>query len=209
MPTKHLTAPPTPQRVAPARVNPCHLPALHHVAADLDGLDHPVRIVNPAELGECEGCTHDDTDLDAIAEVVAEDADGFRYRSRVCALHLTPEVRYHARHGRVLTVEVPAASRQWFERADRETYIALDESRGVGVSRTHVGGWAAWTVLDGITVGAPLAVFASDHGDPHARLTAECWAQDHAATLAAHEYETAQAVTVALPVQDVTTEVAA
>lgn len=196
----------------PARISPLHLPALHHIAADLDDLNAPVKIVNPASLDRCDDCaTGDDVpELGAIATVVATDTHGFRYRSVTCALHLAGVVRHYNGHGWALVVEVPASSRQWFERTDRETFYALDESRGVGVTRTHVGGWAAWDVVDGLTRSVPLTLFGADAGDAAARLDAECWAQAHAARVAADAYEASfsDAVTVALAVAAVT-EVAA
>jgi hypothetical protein len=213
MPTKHPAT--QPQRVAPApqppaRISPRHLPAMHHVAADLDDT-YPVRIVNPAELGPCEDCRdHDLDELGSIATVIAYDPSEVCWREDFCALHLRGAVRHHGKAGRHVVVEVPVETRQWFVRDDRETYYGLDDAHGIGVSRTHLGGWVVWDVLDGVTRSAPLAVFPADHGDPAARLDAECWAQDHAARLAAEAYEAASAVTVALPVvQDVTAEAAA
>lgn len=187
--------------VDPARVSPLHLPALAHTAADLDGLDAPVRIVNPAALDRCGDCAAGDDipELGAIATVVAYDAHGFGYRTEGCALHLPGVVRHFQGHGWSTVVEVPTCSRQWFERSDRETYWALDEARGVAVVP---GMWDTWTVVeatDGYGAGRALTVY------PH-RVDAERWAQDHAARLAADAYEAASADTVA---PSAATEVAA
>lgn len=178
----------------PARVSPQHLPALAQVAADLDGITAPVRIVNATDLPPCVACPdHDLPRLDAIATVIARDVDAFGYRAAVCALHLRPEIGYHTRRGHTVVVEVPASGgRQWFERTDRETYYALDEAHGVAVVR---GMWDTWTVVtaaDGLGADHALAVFPW-------RSDAECWAQDHAARVAADAYEAASAA-VALPV---------
>lgn len=205
MPTKHFTPLPAPAAPAvpavPARVSPVHLPALAHAAADLDGTDYPIKIINPAELGPCEDCQADTLGdvLDAIATVVAY-AGIHTHCEVVCALHLPVALKHYRRADRPVTVEVPAESELYFVRSDRETYWALDEAHGIGVARTHLGGWAAWDVVDGVTRSVPLAVFPADFGDPASRLDAECWAQDHAARRAAEAYELASAVTVALPV---------
>ncbi len=199
----------------PARVPPLHLPAVHHVASDLDGLTAPVKIVNPTELGACTACLDeherlDDPLLGAIATVVAYDEHGFRYTLAVCALHMSLVVDHYNGHGWPTVVEVPTCSRQWFERSDRETYYALDEDTGIAVTRTTLDVWAVWRVSASVALSAPLAVFPADQGDAQSRLVAECWAQDHAARLAADAYEVASQVTVTLPVpQDVTTGVAA
>ena len=218
MSTSYVITPPAPARPAttqpqataiqscvdPALVSPLHLPALSDVAADLDGLNTPVKIVNPIALDRCQDCAHEDDvpELGAIATVVAYDEHGFRYFLATCALHLAGIIRHYRSHGWATVVEVPTCSPRWFERSDRETYWALDESRGIGVTRTHVGGWAAWNVVDRLTDSVPLALFAADCGDAASRLDAECWAQAYAAQRAADAYEESfsDAVTVALPV---------
>lgn len=184
MPTKPAT-PTSHDPADPARVNPMHLPALAHCAADLDGLTAPVRITAPTALGSCAACPeYDLPDLGAIATVRATDSDGFVYVDPICPLHLHGEIRYHAHFGRSVVVEVPASGgRQWFERSDHETYYGLDEARGIAV----VGGmWDTWTVVearDRLGADRALATFPQ-RGD------AECWAQAHAAHLAADAYET-------------------
>ncbi len=189
----------------PARVPPTHLPAVHHVASDLDGIDAPIKIVDPTELGACTACSDehgrdDDPLLGAIATVVAYDEHGFRYTLATCALHMSLVVDHYNGHRWPTVVEVPASSRQWFERSDRETYYALDEDTGIAVTRTTLDVWAVWQVAASVALSAPLAVFPADEGDAQSRLVAECWAQDHAARLAADAYEVASHVAGALPV---------
>lgn len=199
----------------PARISPLHLPALHHVAADLDGLNAPVKIVNSASLDRCDDCaTGDDVpELGAIATVVATDTHGFRYRSVTCALHLAGVVRHYNGHGWALVVEVLASSRQWFERSDRETFYAVDESRGVAVTR---GIWDAWQVVDVVDgFGSPRLLAAVGLRDGESfnacRGRAEVLAQAVAAQAAADAYEASfsDAVTVALPVTAIVSGVAA
>lgn len=211
MPTKlHMPPFPAPHGgTEPPRVAPMHLPAMALVASELDD-SWPIRIVAPLALGRCDDC-RDGRDADvpegeAIATVVAHDPHGFRYKTLACALHLPAVVRHYRRHCWPTTVEVPTCSPRWFERSDRETYYAVDESRGVAVTRSYpTGAWAAWTVLDGVPT--LLRTFPADFGDAHSREEAECWAQDHAARIAAGEFQAASAPIVALPV--VTAEVAA
>ncbi len=198
----------------PARVPPLHLPAVHHVASDLDGIDAPIKIVDPTELGACTACLDehgrlDDPLLGAIATVVAYQ-DGFRFHLAVCALHMSLVVRHYNSHGWPTLVEVPTCSRQWFERSTRETYYALDEDTGIAVTRTTLDVWAVWQVSASLALGAPLALFPADQGDAQSRLVAECWAQAYAARLAADAYESGFVIaeTVALPLVAVT-EVAA
>ncbi len=197
----------------PARVSPIHLPALALAASDLDGCDAPIKIVNPTALAWCSDCAHGDDvpELGAIAVVVGYDSHGFGYRTTVCALHLDGVVRHYRRHRWPTVVEVPACSRQWFERTDRETYYALDEDTGIAVTRTTLDVWAVWQVSASMALGAPLALFPADQGDAQSRLVAECWAQDHAARLAADAYESGFVIaeTVALPAVAAVNEVAA
>lgn len=190
----------------PARVSPMHLPALAELAADLDGLAAPVHIVNRADLGACAACPDGDLpESDAIATVVSTDAHGFRYRDRVCALHLDPEVGYHSRAGHTVVVEVPAFSRRWFERTDRETYFALDECHGVAAVRDMHDCWAVVDTTHGI-IDTTLALVPD-------RAVAELLAQAVAAVRAADAYElgyaAAEAAAKALFPAAAVTEVAA
>jgi hypothetical protein len=201
----------------PARVSPLHLPALAHIASDLDGLDAPVKVVNAEILDRCAYCTGDTSDDrttsdPAVATVVATDAYGFRYVEPVCVFDLPGAVRHHARRERPVVVEVPADSRRWFERGDRETWYAVDDETGVVVARDVCDTWTVW-LHD--TNQAPVSLVArigvrdtESYADLRAR--AEVLAQATASTLAADAYELASldAVTVALPVAAVT-EVAA
>lgn len=205
MAASHPLPPPTPPNPAPlpprdhpttgaAWVSPRHLPALHHVAADLDELDHPVRIVPTAELDTCGDCADGDLpELGSVATVVATSPDGHTYRDDACALHLSGAVRYHSGRNRQVTVEVPAASRRWFQRDDRETYYAIDEVVGVGVVR---GMWDSWIVVHAVDgVGAQHAVEVFPR-----RVDAEWCAQNLAAQIAADAYEAGFAEPVALPI---------
>lgn len=176
--------------VDPARVSPLHLPALGHVAADLDGLGAPVRIVNAAYLDWCEDCAAgDDVPVwGAIATVVAYDEHGFGYRTEGCALHLPGVVRHFQGHGWPTTVEVPASGgRRWFERSDRETYWALDDTNGIAVVRALHD---CWQVIE-VCAGLPVALLALVPD----RAVAELLAQAVAAVRAADAYEAGLAAT--------------
>ncbi|MDN5929665.1 MAG: hypothetical protein L0I24_01125, partial [Pseudonocardia sp.] len=189
-----------------ARISPLHLPAMCDVAADLDGLAAPIRIVNPTELGACTACSvehrHDEPVLGAIGTVYATDAHGFRRFTAVCALHLAGVVTHYGSHGWPTVVEVPASPR-WFERTDRETYYALDETRGVAATR---GIWDAWQVVEVVDgFGADQSLMTSP-----SRVVAEAFAQAYAAGLAADAYESGFVIaeTVVLPVVAAVTEAA-
>jgi hypothetical protein len=201
----------------PARVSPLHLPALAHVASDLDGLDVPVKVVNAEILDRCAYCTGDTSDDrttsdPAVATVVATDAYGFRYVEPVCVFDLPGAVRHHTRRERPVVVEVPADSRRWFERTDRETYYAVDEAHGVAATRGIWDAWQVVKVVNGFGSTQLLAAVGLRDGESFndCRARAELLAQAYASTLAADAYEAASldAVTVALPVVTVS-EVAA
>ncbi len=204
------------QPAHPAHVSPIHLPAMAHVASDLESLTVPIKVVPATYLGACEDCctdTRNDLDaLPAVATVVAVDAYGFRYRSEACALHLESLVDWHVRRECRVHVEVPADSTRWYERDDRETWFAVDDQLGVVVARDVLDTWTVWlhdTNLSPVPLVARMGVRG---GESYADLRerAEVLAQAYASTLAADGYELASqdAVTVALPVVAVS-EVAA
>lgn len=206
--TRTLPGPLHDQPADPARITPLHLPAMSEVAADLDGLNAPIRIVNPTELGACTACSDEhgrhEPVLGAIGTVYATDPHGFRHFTAACALHLAGAVTHYDSHGWPTVVEVPACSRQWFERTDSETYYALDESRGVAVVR---GLWDVWQVVEAVDgFGSPtlLASVGLRDGESfnQARKRAEVLAQAYASTVAADAYEAgfSDTETVALPV---------
>ncbi len=216
MPTKHLTAPAsTPGApVDPARVSPLHLPAMHHVAADIYEPDVPIRIVTAGELDPCGDCDYDDLDTPGpVATVRATDAHGYRHSDDVCVLHLPGLVRHHSRQNRAVVIEIGATEgRRWFERSDRETYYALDESRGIAATRGIWDAWQVVEVVDGFGSPTLLASVGLRDGESfnQARARAEVLAQAVAAVRAADAYESGFVIaeTVALPVVTVT-EVAA
>lgn len=199
VPSNTLTFPPLAGVADHHRPSPMHLPSMTDVAAELDD-SWPIRIVGPLALGDCEECPDGDLPVTgAIATVVAHDPHAFGYLTQACAFHLPGAVRHYKRHGWPMTVEIPTCSPQWFTRTDRETFYALDEARGVAVTRSYPTlAWAAWDVTDGVPT--LLRTFPADSGDAHSRLDAECWAQDRAARIAADEHEAASVPTVALPV---------
>lgn len=195
----------------PARINPSHLPALAHVGSDVEFLTVPVRVVAPVELGVCVDCEpFGDGAMpvaDSVATVVAVDAYGFVYSSPVCAVHVEPLARWHARRECVVRVDVPATGGvRWFERSERETFYAVSDSlSGVAVVR---GMGDVWMVVDvdhtGFASSRPLAVVGLRDGESYddARVRAEVLAQAVASQRArdlAVEADT-DAVTVALPV---------
>lgn len=192
------------QPVEPARVNPLHLPALAHVAPDLDGLNAPIRVVPPVELDRCVDCGRDGDGAlpvqPSIATVVAIDAYGFRYLLPACALHLASLVAWQTRRECAVKVEVPAESPRWFERTARETWWAVDDEVGVVAARDVLD---SWTVYLFRTNEPPIALVArmGSGGVGSVRERAEVLAQAYAAVLAAQVHEAAQdAETVELPV---------
>lgn len=215
MPTKLLPLPAHPlhEVAGPIPTSPCHLPAVAHVAADIDNLTVPVRVVPAAELGVCVECASGrNLDvLDALMVVRAVDAYGHDRDDEVCPLHLDSTISRHTVLGREVVVDVPATGgRQWFERSPLETFYAVHaDSPMTGVAVTR-GMWDAWQVVDvtdghgSITV---LATFGLLDGESYeqARERAEGLAQDVAARRAAdlYEGEQAQAETQTLPVIDV------
>lgn len=189
------------QPVDPARVNPLHLPALAHVAADLDGLNVPIRVVPPVELGACEDCvldTVDGTARTAVATVVAVDRYDFRYRTAGCALHLESLVRWHTRRECAVKVEVPAhQGRDFYERSPRETFYAVsahDPMTGVAATRGMWDAWQVVEVVDGFGSARVLAPVGLRDGESFdaCRERAEVLAQAYAAVLAVDAYEAAQ-----------------
>lgn len=217
MPTKQITPLPAPyhprrfvdpaelgsvadQPVEPARVNPLHLPALAHIAPDLDGLNVPVRVVPPTVLDRCVDCGRDGDGAlpvqPSIATVVAIDGYGFRYPLPACALHLASLVAWQTRRECAVKVEVPAhQGRDFFERSPRETFYAVS-SPMTGVAATR-GMWDAWQVVevvDGFGSARVLAPVGLRDGESFdaCRERAEVLAQAYAAVLAADAYEAAQ-----------------
>lgn len=175
--------------VDPARVSPIHLPALAHVAAELDTCTAPIRVVPAVDLGVCVECwggpLGDVPVLDAVATVVATDANGYVSGDEVCSLHLDETVWNHGWLHRHVVVEVPAhEGRRWFERSDRETYYALDDLRGIAVVRDFTHAWTVVEAHDGFT-GRALAVLPLGAGGyAESRLRAEVLAQAYASQLA-------------------------
>lgn len=204
------------QPADPARVNPLHLPALAHVAADLDGLNVPVRVVPPTVLDRCVDCGRDGDGAlpvqPSIATVVAIDAYGFRYPLPACALHLASLAAWQTRRECAVKVEVPAhQGRDFFERSPRETFYAVsshDPMTGVAATRGIWDAWQVVEVVDGFGSARVLAPVGLRDGESFndCRLRAEVLAQAVAAQRAADLYEARQAaeladaVTVALPV---------
>lgn len=175
--------------VPAALVSPIHLPALHHVAADLDGITAPIHIVAPADLGTCEDCRDepqpwDEPARDAVATVHARALGGRVVSVAVCALHLAPALAWFERQGMPVHVTVPATGgRQWFERSERETWYAVDDSLGVVVARDVSDTWTVYLHRENH---APevLAARMGVSGPGTARERAEVLGQAYAAQLA-------------------------
>ena len=196
------------QPTDPARVNPLHLPALAHVAADLDGLNAPIRLVPATDLAGCVDCgSHGDGALPvqpSIAVVVAVDAYGFRIFLPACALHVGPLVAWQTRRECAVAVEVPADGRRWFDWSPRETWYAVDDETGVVVARDVCDSWTVYLFHANYAPIPLVARMGLRDGESYSvlRMRAEVLAQAYAASVAAGMYEAAQqdAVTVGLPV---------
>ena len=184
--TRHLDLPEPLGPVDPAGVSPVHLPALAHVAAELDTCSAPIRVVRAKDLGVCVECADPrnvEPVRDAIATVVAY-ADELTTRHEACPLHLDDVIRDHARRGHTVTVEVPAfGGHTCFSRHERETFYAVDASTGLVVTRDVIDTWSVYVCVENA---APvlLAARMGVAGVGSARERAEVLAQAYASQLA-------------------------